>query len=146
MVNTPAYVEEALDLGSNAVEFDIMPKLEKDGNFSFDVFHGFRPDFDPDKINLMERSIARTDLSFFLKSLKQFEEKYNQFSLVIYDCKLEDVAKNKLELCGQQLAQEILNKFYGSDDINRIYSIISVGKKKSAPFSDRVYEYHSQRF
>ena len=134
MVNTPAYVEEALDLGSNAVEFDIMPKLEKDGNFSFDVFHGFRPDFDPDKINLMERSIARTGLSFFLKSLKQFEEKYKQFSLVIYDCKLEDVAKNKLELCGQQLAKEILINFYGSDDINRIYSIISVGKKRSAPF------------
>ena len=134
MVNTPAYVEEALDLGSNAVEFDIMPILGKDGNFTFDVFHGFRPDFDPDKINLMERSVARTNLNNFLKHLKEFEEKYKQFSLVIYDCKLENVKRNKLEQCGKQLAEEILNNFYGSDDINRIYSIISVGKKKSAPF------------
>ena len=134
MVNTPAYAEEALDLGSNAIEFDIMPILEKDENFSFDVFHGFRPDFDPDKINLMERSIARTDLANFLKHLREFEDKYKQFSLVIYDCKLENVKKSNLEQCGKQLAEEILNNFYGSDDINRIFSIISIGKKKSVPF------------
>lgn len=134
MVNTPAYVEEALDLGSNAVEFDIMPKLEDDGNFSFDVFHGFRPDFDPDKINLMERSIARTELSVFHQNLILYEEKYKYFCLAIYDCKLENIKKNKLELCGEQLGKQIIENFYGDDDINRVFSIISVGKKQSAPF------------
>ncbi len=138
MVNTPAYVEEALDLGSNAIEFDITPKLNKDGNFSFDVFHGFRPDFDPDRINLMERSIARAGLSNFLENLKIFEEKFANLSLVIYDCKLEKVPKNKLVHCGIQLANVIMTKFYGTNDINRIYTILSVGKKKSTLFFDGI--------
>jgi len=138
MVNTPAYTEEALDLGSNAVEFDVMPNISEDENITFDVFHGFRPDFDPDKINLMERSLARTELPIFLKSLQGFEEKYKNFSLAIYDCKLKNVPQNKLESCGRQLAEEVITKFYGDDDIGRIYTIFSIGKKKSAPFFDGI--------
>jgi PLAT/LH2 domain len=138
MVNTPAYVEEALVLGSNSIEFDITPKLDKWGNFEFDVFHGFRPDFDLDKINLMERSIARTKFPEFLKSLKIFEEKFQNLTLAIYDCKLGDVPKIKLELCGIQLAEEVIKNFYGSDDTNRIFTIFSVGKKHTSPFFDGV--------
>ncbi|MEE9430456.1 MAG: PLAT/LH2 domain-containing protein [Melioribacteraceae bacterium] len=136
MLNTPAYVEEALDMGTNAIEFDITPKLNADGNFTFDVFHGFRPDFDPDKVNLMERSIARTDLTSYLKRLKEFEEKYNQFTLVIYDCKVDKVPKDKLTQCGEQLAKEMLTHFYQkkSPNTNRVKSIVSIGKKKSASF------------
>ncbi|MCP4969839.1 MAG: hypothetical protein GY932_04465, partial [Arcobacter sp.] len=136
MLNTPAYVEEALDMGTNAIEFDVTPKLNSDGNFTFDVFHGFRPDFDPDKVNLMERSIARTDLTSYLKRLKEFEEKYNQFTLVIFDCKVDKVPKSKLTQCGEQLAKEIVTKFYQkkSAKSNRVKSIVSIGKKKSALF------------
>ncbi|MCB9258066.1 MAG: hypothetical protein H6612_01835 [Ignavibacteriales bacterium] len=146
MVNTPAYVEEALDLGSNAVEFDITPKLNKDGNFNFDVFHGFRPDFDPDKINLMERSLARTELSLFLKNLKIFEDRFEDFTLVIYDCKLGDVKKGKLELCGMQMAEQIMNNFYGNNSNNRIFTILSVGKKQSASFFDGVMKIIPKEF
>ncbi len=138
MVNTPTYVEEALNLGSNAIECDITPVLGKDGNYSFEVFHGFRPDFDPDKINLMERSIARTELSPFLKNLKEFEEKYKSFSLVIWDCKVTEIPQNKLEQCGMQFAEKIINEFYGNDDIGRIYTIFSIAKKKSIKFIDGV--------
>jgi len=140
MVNTPAYLEEAIDLGSNAAEFDIMPKLKKNGKFSFDVFHGFRPDFDPDKINLMERSIARTDLTLFLTHLKRLENKHKNFSLVIYDCKLENVPKKYLEQCGKHLVQKVIDEFYSADDINRIYTIFSVGKRKSASFIDGIID------
>lgn len=146
MVNTPAYVEEALDLGSNSVEFDITPKLNKSGNFTFEVFHGFRPDFDPDKINLMERSIARTDLAVFLSSLKSFEESYSSFSLVIYDCKLGNVPKSNLEQCGIQLAEQVMNNFYGSDSSERVFTIFSVGKKKYVPFFDGITKIIPKKF
>ncbi len=139
MVNTPAYAEEALDMGSNAIEFDITPALQKDGNFTFNVFHGFRPDLDPDKVNLMERSLAKTDLPTYLKHLKEFEEKYQKFTLVIFDCKLEKVPKNKLELCGIQMAEIITKYFYTADTSNkRIKSIISIPKKKFVNFIDGV--------
>jgi len=136
MLNTPAYVEEALDMGTNAIEFDVTPKLNPDGNFTFDVFHGFRPDFDPDKVNLMERSIARTDLTTYLNRLREFELKYSQFALVIFDCKIDKVPKNKLEQCGEQFANKIVSNFYfsTSNSSNRIKSIVSIGKKKSALF------------
>lgn len=145
MVNTPAYVEEALELGSNAVEFDVTPKLERNNNFSFDVFHGFRPDFDPDKINLMERSIARTDLNTFLQDLKLFENKYKKLALVIYDCKLDDVPRNKLETCGIQLTHYIINNFYSTETNNRIFTVISIGKKKYTPFFDGIIKTLSEK-
>lgn len=136
MLNTPAYVEEALDMGTNAIEFDVTPKLNPDGNFTYDVFHGFRPDFDPDKVNLMERSIARTDLTSYLKRLKDFEKSYNKFALLIFDCKVDDVPKSKLTQCGEQLAKEMISNFYQtrSAKTNRVKSIVSIGKKKSSPF------------
>ncbi len=140
MVNTPAYAEEALDMGTNALEFDITPTLQKDGNFTFNVFHGFRPDLDPDKVNLMERSIAKTDLTTYIQHLNQFEDKYKKFSLVIFDCKLSKVPKNKLELCGKQMAKVVNENFYNitKDKDERIKSIISIGKKKYVPFLDGV--------
>ncbi len=138
MVNTPAYAEEALDMGTNAIEFDITPTLQKDGNFTFDVYHGFRPDFDPDKVNLMERSIAKTDLTTYIKYLNNLEDKYQKFSLVIYDCKLEKVPKNKLELCGKQMAEIIDKYFYSNKKEERIKSIISIPKKKFVAFIDGV--------
>ncbi len=140
MVNTSAYVEEALDLGSNAIEFDITPKLDKDNSFTFDAFHGFRPDFDPDKINLMERSIARTDLNHFLIELREFEKTFPKLALVIYDCKIGDLPKKKLKQCGSQLAKTILDNFYQTDSDQRIFSIISIGKKKSTAFFDGFFE------
>ena len=139
MVNTPAYAEEALDMGSNAIEFDITPTLQKDGNFIFNVFHGFRPDFDPDKVNLMERSLAKTDLVTYINHLSNFEDIYKKFSLVIFDCKLEKVPKNKLELCGMQMAEIITKYFYSvNSKSNRIKSIISIPKKKFVRFIDGV--------
>ena len=139
MVNTPVYVEEALDYGINAIEFDITPKQNND-SFSFDVFHGFRPDFDPDKINLMERSVARTDLSNFLSSLKQLEKKHSKFTLAIYDCKLDNIKKSQLKECGKQLASLVIKEFYGSNTKDRIYTIFSVAKKRSVPFIDGIVE------
>ncbi len=136
MVNTPAYAEEALDMGTNAIEFDITPTLQKDGNFTFDVYHGFRPDFDPDKVNLMERSIARTDLKTYIKNLNRLENEYEKFSLVIYDCKLEKVPKSKLELCGKQMAEIIDKYFYSDKKDERVKSIISIPKKKFVAFID----------
>lgn len=136
MVNTPAYVEEALQLGSNAIEFDVMPKINGNGTFHFDAFHGFRPDFDPDKINLMERSIARTDLKLFLQRLRDFEEQFPKFALVIYDCKIGDIKKSNLKECGSQLAKTVLNNFYENENGKRIFSIISIGRKKSLQFLD----------
>ncbi len=140
MVNTPAYAEEALDMGANAIEFDVTPNIDKKGIFSFDVFHGFRPDFDPDKINLMERSIARTDLTTYLSSLLQFEKKYKSFTLMIFDCKLGKVSKHKLKQCGIELGKKLVTDFYGIDNYQkRIYSIISVGKKKYSPFFNGLF-------
>ena len=139
MVNTPVYVEEALDFGINAIEFDITPRV-KDNSFSFDVYHGFRPDFDPDKINLMERSVARTDLSNFLGSLIQLEKKHPKFALAIYDCKLDNIKKSLLKECGKQLATSVMKEFYYSNSKNRIYTIFSIAKKRSTPFIDRILE------
>lgn len=146
MVNTPAYAEEALDLGSNAIEIDITPTLDKNNNFSFDVFHGFRPDFDPDKINLMERSLAKTELPLFLENLKFLEKKFPKFTLVIFDCKIEKIHKNKLGLCGKQLAENIMNYFYNVTDSKRLFSIISIGKKKSATFLNGFIEHIPKEF
>ncbi len=141
MVNTPAYVEEALDMGSNAVEFDITPKFDsKNKSFEFDVFHGFRPDFDPDKINLMERSLAKTELKLFLNKLKEFENNFPKLSLVIYDCKLGEVPKKLLKQCGIEMAKTILDNFLQSNISNRIFSIMSIGKKNYAPFFDGFFE------
>ncbi|MBK8944982.1 MAG: hypothetical protein IPM32_06870 [Ignavibacteriae bacterium] len=141
MVNTPAYVEEALDMGSNAVEFDITPKFDyKNKTFSFDVFHGFRPDFDPDKINLMERSLAKTELKIFLEKLKEFEQNFPKLSLVIYDCKLGEVPKKLLNQCGIEMAKIIQDNFLHKNINNRIYSIMSVGKKNYTPFFDGFFE------
>lgn len=140
MVNTPAYVEEALDMGSNAIEFDITPSLEKDDNFSFTVFHGFRPDFDPDKVNLMERSLAKTDLAIFLNKLREFEKQYPKFSLCIFDCKLGGVPKSKLNQCGMQLAEVIEKSFCKNDPNNRVNCIMSVGKKNYTAFFDGFFE------
>ncbi|MCB0751232.1 MAG: hypothetical protein KDC52_07145 [Ignavibacteriae bacterium] len=140
MLNTPAYVEEALEMGTNAFEFDVMPKLVDKNNFHFDAFHGFRPDVDPDKINLMERSVARTDLKYFLNKLKEFEEKFPKLTLVIYDCKLKEVPKNKLNQCGTQLAKTILENFYNSNTKNRIFSIISIPQKNHVSFLDGFFK------
>jgi len=140
MVNTPAYAEEALDMGTNAIEFDITPTLHNDGNFSFNVFHGFRPDLDPDKVNLMERSLAKTDLKTYIQHLSNFEDNYKKFCLVIFDCKLSKVPKNKLELCGEQMAKIVNENFYNltENKKERIKSIFSVGKKKYTKFLDGV--------
>ena len=138
MVNTPSYVEEALDLGSNSIEFDITPTLKDDGNFEFDVFHGFRPDFDPDKINLMERSVASSPLKLFLENLRIFENKYRNFCLVIYDCKLDNINKRHIYKCGQQLADHVFNYFYGKDKNERIYSIFSIPKEKYIDLFDGI--------
>lgn len=141
MVNTPAYVEEALDMGTNSIEFDITAKLDENGNFKFEVFHGFRPDFDPDKINLMERSIARTDLEFFLQKLKEYEDKYPKLTLFIFDCKVGSIQKNKLRICGNKLADLVIKNFYSvQTNKERVYSIISIGKKKSTLFVDGFFE------
>lgn len=138
MVNTPSYVEEALDLGSNAIEFDITPRLAKNDEFKYDVFHGFRPDFDPDKINLMERSLARTGLPLFLERLTELESRFEDFSLAVYDCKLSGIPKNKLESCGEEIANIMLKHFYKNNYSNRIFKIISIPKKKFSPFFDGI--------
>lgn len=135
MVNTPAYVEEALSMGSNAIEFDITPTFENN-NFSFNAFHGFRPDFDPDKVNLMERSLAKTKLGIYLNRLQDFEEEYPKFSLAIFDCKLGNIPKNKFKLCGSQLADIVVKEFCNNKTENRIHCIISVGKKRYVAFFD----------
>ncbi len=146
MLNTPAYVEEALDLGTNAFEFDVMPKLSDDGTFHFDAFHGFRPDFDPDKINLMERSIARTDLKLFLERLQEFEQRFERLSLVIFDCKVKGVKKNKLKECGAELARTVMENFYSDEDDDRIYTIISIPNKRSVTFLDGFFAEIPKKF
>ncbi len=124
MVNTPSYVEEALDMGANAIECDITPRLQPDGSFKFEVYHGFRPDFDPDSINLMERSVAKTGLPDFLDYLNILISEYKNFSLIIFDNKLGKVPKSKLEQCGVEFVNTISKQIPFS--VNGIKCVLSV--------------------
>ncbi len=140
MVNTPAYVEEALDMGANAIECDVTPHLQNDGTFKFKVHHGFRPDFDPDSINLVERSIAETGFEDYIFKLKELSARYPEFSLVIFDNKLSDVPKDKLNQCGAEFARLLLNLFYKSKgNASGIKSVLSTPGTKYLPFIKGAY-------
>ncbi|GEM_PF-3652030 len=124
MVNTPSYVEEALDMGANAIECDITPVLQSDGSFRFDVYHGFRPDFDPDSINLMERSVAKTELGEFLTELNKLVKQYPGFTLIIFDNKLSKIPKSKLEQCGSEFVNFVSGYLkFGKQSMKSVLSV-----------------------
>ncbi len=140
MVNTPAYVEEALDMGANAIECDVTPHLLNDGTFKFIVHHGFRPDLDPDSINLVERSIAETRFEDYIFKLNELSVRYPEFSLVIFDNKLSDVPKDKLNQCGAEFARLLLKLFYkNKGNTSGIKSVLSTPGTKYLQFIKGAY-------
>ena len=146
MMNTPQLLEEALAVGTNDVECDVMPKT-KNGEFEFTVFHGARIDLVRDGVDLKARSVARTPLDEYLEAVKRMAEKYPDFALILFDCKVDDVAPSQLRRCGRAMAEQIRSALYPDLDgretsAHRLRSVMSVGDESTGEFHDGVNEVH----